>query len=213
MRAARRHRRDGWCPGGLCGAAARPSSWVAIIPSELAPRRAGPCRRAPPDARIITHAARPPLSLLHSVDRTHVLDLAAGATVADVKAAVEARQGVAAASQRVLFGGKPLADAAALSELGVGADATLLIALRLAGGAKKRKKKTYTKPKKAKHVHTKVKLRVLKFYKVDDAGKVQRLRKVCPQCGPGIFMATHFNRVYCGQCHLTYVYEKDGAQA
>ena len=52
--------------------------------------------------------------------------------------------------------------------------------------------------------HKKVKLRVLKFYKVDDSGKVQRLRKVCPQCGPGIFMATHFNRVYCGKCHLTY---------
>lgn len=48
-----------------------------------------------------------------------------------------------------------------------------------------------------------MKLRVLKFYKVDDSGKVQRLRKVCPQCGPGIFMATHFNRVYCGKCHLT----------
>lgn len=33
---------------------------------------------------------------------------------------------------------------------------------------------------------------------VDDSGKVQRLRKTCPapECGPGIFMATHFNRVY-----------------
>ena len=31
---------------------------------------------------------------------------------------------------------------------------------------------------------------------VDDSGKVQRLRKPCPNCGPGIFMATHFNRVY-----------------
>ena len=35
---------------------------------------------------------------------------------------------------------------------------------------------------------------------VDDSGKVQRLRKVCPKCGPGMFMATHFNRVYwCAQ--------------
>lgn len=25
---------------------------------------------------------------------------------------------------------------------------------------------------------------------------MQRLRRVCPNCGPGIFMATHFNRVY-----------------
>ena len=39
---------------------------------------------------------------------------------------------------------------------------------------------------------------------VDDSGKVQRLRKACPTCGPGIFMATHFNRVYwCGSLHFT----------
>lgn len=42
---------------------------------------------------------------------------------------------------------------------------------------------------------------------VDDSGKVQRLRKVCPQCGPGIFMATHFDRVYCGKCAATYAVE------
>lgn len=36
------------------------------------------------------------------------------------------------------------------------------------------------------------------YLQVDDSGKVQRLRKTCPapECGPGIFMATHFNRVY-----------------
>ena len=35
-------------------------------------------------------------------------------------------------------------------------------------------------------------------FQVDDSGKVQRLRKTCPTptCGAGIFMATHFNRVY-----------------
>jgi ribosomal protein S27AE len=40
---------------------------------------------------------------------------------------------------------------------------------------------------------------------VDDSGKVSRLRKQCPQCGPGIFMATHFDRVYCGKCTTTYL--------
>ena len=34
------------------------------------------------------------------------------------------------------------------------------------GGAKKRKKKNYTTPKKIKHKHRKVKLAVLKYYKV-----------------------------------------------
>ena len=42
---------------------------------------------------------------------------------------------------------------------------------------------------------------------VDDSGKVQRLRKQCPQCGPGTFMATHYDRVYCGKCGTTFVYE------
>jgi small subunit ribosomal protein S27Ae len=82
--------------------------------------------------------------------------------------------------------------------------------LRLRGGGKKRKKKTYTKPKKIKHKKKKVKLAVLKFYKVDDAGKVQRLRKECPAagCGPGIFFANHFDRHYCGKCGLTYLYKE-----
>ncbi|THG22185.1 hypothetical protein TEA_025235 [Camellia sinensis var. sinensis] len=79
-------------------------------------------------------------------------------------------------------------------------------------GWKKRKKKTYTKPKKIKHKKKKVKLAVLQFYKVDDAGKVQRLRKECPnaECGAGTFMANHFDRHYCGKCGLTYVYQKAG---
>ena len=37
---------------------------------------------------------------------------------------------------------------------------------RLRGGGKKRKKKTYTTPKKNKHKRKKVKLAVLKYYKV-----------------------------------------------
>merc|ERR1719253_1040618 len=55
----------------------------------------------------------------------------------------------------------------------------------LLGGGKKRKKKTYTKPKKVKRKHKKVKLAVLKFYKVEGDSKVTRLRRACPQCGPG----------------------------
>lgn len=71
---------------------------------------------------------------------------------------------------------------------------------------------------------------------VEDGGKVQRLRKTCPDCGPGIFMATMFDRVYwyvdraidcemhalaillntllhSGKCHLTYMYDKSGGKA
>jgi ubiquitin-small subunit ribosomal protein S27Ae len=53
--------------------------------------------------------------------------------------------------------------------------------LRLRGGGKKRKKKVYSTPKKIKHKRKKVKLAVLKYYKVDGDGKIERLRRECPQ--------------------------------
>lgn len=28
-------------------------------------------------------------------------------------------------------------------------------------------------------------------------------RKTCPNCGPGTFMAQHWDRYYCGLCHMT----------
>merc|ERR1719335_1343810 len=87
-------------------------------------------------------------------------------------------------------------------------DGTVFVSQGLQGGVKKRKKKVYTKPKKIKHKHKKVKLAVLKFYKVDGSDKVQRLRKECPRCGPGVFMAMHADRYYCGKCTLTYVFKE-----
>merc|ERR1711915_428711 len=98
-----------------------------------------------------------------------------------------------------------------LQSCGLEDGSTLFLDSALAGGAKKRKKKTYTKPKKIKHKRKKGKLAVLKFYKVDGNNKVSRLRRECPNeiCGPGVFMAMHFNRYYCGRCHLTYLIKKD----
>merc|ERR1711881_614611 len=115
-----------------------------------------------------------------------------------------------AEEQRLIFGGKSLEESASLADSGLREESTVFLTLGLDGGAKKRKKKTYTKPKKIKHKRKKVKLAVLKFYKVDSNDKVQRLRKECPHelCGPGVFMAMHFNRYYCGKCGLTYVIKK-----
>jgi len=72
-------------------------------------------------------------------------------------------------------------------------------------GGKKRKKKVYTKPKKIKHKKKKEKLAVLKYYRVEDDGKVTRTRRESPNA-PGCFMATHFDRQTCGKTGLTYMF-------
>lgn len=40
------------------------------------------------------------------------------------------------------------------------------------------------------------------LYKVEGS-KVVRLRRACPKCGPGVFLAEHQDRASCGHCgHL-----------
>ena len=73
----------------------------------------------------------------------------------------------------------------------------------LDGGKKKKKKKAYTTKKKNKHIHKKVKMHTLSLYSVDNNGNVTYLKKNCPRCGTGIFMAKHWDRYYCGTCHTT----------
>ena len=129
---------------------------------------------------------------------------------ASAEANVESVKLQLACHENLVFGGRCLQDSDTLAGCGVTDEATLFVSPELEGGGKKRKKKTYTKPKKIKHKRKKVKLAVLKFYKVDSQDKVTRLRRECPHetCGPGVFMAMHFNRYYCGKCHLTYLIKK-----
>ncbi|KAI9494747.1 ribosomal protein S27a-domain-containing protein [Zychaea mexicana] len=140
---------------------------------------------------------------------TVALDVTGSSSVAAVKNMIAEREGIPAEAQLLSFAGKNLVDGE-LSVYGVESNNTLHLNAELLGGGKKKKKKTYTTPKKIKHKHKKVKLAILKFYKVDESGKITRLRRECPNatCGAGVFMAWHKDRQYCGKCHLTYVFKQ-----
>mmetsp|Transcript_18676 Transcript_18676/g.31602 ORF Transcript_18676/g.31602 Transcript_18676/m.31602 type:complete len:156 (+) Transcript_18676:63-530(+) len=147
------------------------------------------------------------------VGQTLSLQVEGQDTVEQLKGQICELQGLPVDEQKLIFAGRTLDSAESLVAAGLDDESTIFVSLGLEGGGKKRKKKTYTKPKKIKHKRKKVKLAVLKFYKVDSNDKVTRLRRECPHetCGPGVFMAMHFNRYYCGRCHLTYLIKKDGA--
>merc|ERR1712169_166357 len=108
--------------------------------------------------------------------------------VEQIKQRIEELEGIPCDQQRLSVATSTLLDGRTLSEFGVEDLSVIELSLALEGGRKKKKKKTYTKPKK-------VKLAVLKYYKVDPrTHKIERLKRECthPDCGPGVFMANHF---------------------
>ena len=102
------------------------------------------------------------------------------------------------AGSRLVYQGDNLSSLDTLAD-----NANVYVTGDLDGGKKKKKKKAYTTKKKNKHIHKKIKLLPLSLYAVDAKGNVTQQRKTCPSCGPGTFMAQHWDRYYCGLCHTT----------
>ena len=50
-----------------------------------------------------------------------------------------------------------------------------------------------------------------KFYKIEE-DKIVRTHRTCPKCGPGYFLADHYDRWSCGKCGNT-VFKRKGKKA
>ncbi|ORM40227.1 Ubiquitin-40S ribosomal protein S27a-1 [Babesia sp. Xinjiang] len=136
---------------------------------------------------------------------TAVLDIDNNETVADVKDRIAKLYALEQCAQSLWAGLHEAEDDVLVNELITeGTTIELVQHIDVCGGGKKRKKKQHTTPKKIKHKKKKVKLSVLKYYKVE-GDKVVRLLKECPAntCGRGVFMASHHDRTYCGRCGMT----------
>jgi small subunit ribosomal protein S27Ae len=122
--------------------------------------------------------------------------------------------GVPSEEQNLIFNGKSLQNGKLISDYQMGQEENIYMVVSLDGGAKGKKKKKDVKKTKKSHKKRKVKLAILKYYRVED-GKVIRLKQMCKVCPAGTFIAEHADRLYCGRCHAGYakIADKKGGKA
>lgn len=70
-------------------------------------------------------------------------------------------------------------------------------------------KKKKAAPKKEKTARVKKAFKPKKLYTVQGS-KLIRERVECSRCGPGYYMAVHYNRRTCGNCYFSQFTDKDG---
>jgi small subunit ribosomal protein S27Ae len=117
--------------------------------------------------------------------------------------------GIPCEEQKLIYNGQCLAEEKSVLEYGITEESNVYLVVKLDGGAKGKKKKKDVKKTKKPHKKRKVKLAVLKYYKVE-GDKVVKLKQMCKVCPPGTFIAEHVDRLYCGRCHATYAKAAEG---
>jgi small subunit ribosomal protein S27Ae len=50
-----------------------------------------------------------------------------------------------------------------------------------------------------------------KFYEIED-GQLKHTHRTCPKCGPGYYLANHYDRFSCGKCGYT-VFKRKGKKS
>jgi len=140
--------------------------------------------------------------------KSQKLSVSETSEVAELNNQIENVMGVPCEEQKLIFNGKTLVEGLLL-ENGLEEESNVYMVVDIEGGAKGKKKKKDTKKRKKKHTKKKVKLAVLKYYKVE-GDKVVRLKQ---QTNYGTFLADHGNRLYCGRTHVTYMKTQEAKPA
>ena len=66
----------------------------------------------------------------------------------------------------------------------------------------KKEKKAVKKGKRIRKGRKHESVKVNKYYEIKGE-TLERTRKFCPRCGPGVWLSRHDKRLYCGKCGYT----------